>query len=342
MALVASGRVCWSRTALRSLVVQGVAFLGGMGVLLLLAFGFDEAGKGKAVKAGFDLGGGNALAGRGAGGRTDQAGETVDGTGLIDDHRPLAALSQHQPVVGQGVPEGWGGDGADPGRQRGGSHLRQADGRSFLLVPFVGRQHGDSARAEGVAVVHQGAVNVRAFVAQGVEDSAFVTAGAEGNAVVVFPGSLHGLPFGVVVRQADGGAVLADSQIDAVLVPAPTLDVEGRGEGLALQTQLGFQPIPEIGPLILGREGMIGVRVEMDMVKRLLGAAMCSEGFQFTHLGTKITLGDEAARWPKADLLVVLGVQQVPDQGGTARASGGTAHGHYGSPSRSQCTVSTI
>lgn len=109
-----------------------------------------------------------------------------------------------------------------------------------------------------------------------------------------------------------------------------------------LQSELGFQARPEVGALFLGGKWLIGMRVEMEVVERLPGAAMRPQGFQFTHLGAKVALGDESARRSKLDLFIVVGVQQVPGQGGTARASGGTAEGHYGSPSRSQCTVSTI
>lgn len=159
--------------------------------------------------------------------------------------------------------------------------------------------------------------------------------------MVEFPAALNRFAFGIVVGKAHGGAVLADRQVDPVFMPAPVLDVEDGGIGLTLQPKLDLQPLPEIGALVLGGKRLVGMRIEMEMVDRLPRAAMRPQGFKFAQLGAKVAVGDEAARWPKADFFVVFGVQQVPDQGGTARASGGTADGHYASSSRSQCSVST-
>lgn len=151
--------------------------------------------------------------------------------------------------------------------------------------------------------------------------------------MVEFPAPLNGFAFRVIVGKAHGGAVFADGQVNPVLMPAPVLNVEYRSEWLALQAQLGFQACPEVGSLFLGRKGLVGMWIEVNVVERLPGAVMCPQCLKLAHLGTKITLGDEAARGAKADLLVVLGVQQVPDQGGTARASGGTGKRHQASPS---------
>lgn len=177
MALLACEGVCRSRTAFRSLVVQGVDLDGCCIGILLLALGLGEAGKGEPVEAGLDLGGSNALAGGGTGGRPDQSGEAVDGTGVIDNHRPLVPLGKNEAIVGQGIPKGGSGAAGGPGGQRGGAHLHQRDGGSLLLVAFAGCQRGDGARAEGVTFVHKGAMNVWVFAAKGVEDGAFVTAG---------------------------------------------------------------------------------------------------------------------------------------------------------------------
>ncbi|MBE1237210.1 hypothetical protein IHV25_06060 [Phaeovibrio sulfidiphilus] len=113
------------------------------------------------------------------------------------------------------------------------------------------------------------------------------------------------------------------------------------GIGLPIQRQLDFKAGPEVGALLFGRERVIGGRIEVKMVKRLFGAAMCPQGLKLPPLGVKVALGDEAARRAKANFFVVVSAKQVPNQGGTARASGCAGQCHQASPSLSQCSMST-
>lgn len=101
----------------------------------------------------------------------------MDGTSLVDHHRPLIALHQLQPLVGKDCLESGGGAGGGPGVQHPSAGLGQRDAGALLLVPLLGCQRCDGARAEGIAVVYQGAVHVGALAVKGVQDSPFVATG---------------------------------------------------------------------------------------------------------------------------------------------------------------------
>ncbi|MBE1237209.1 hypothetical protein IHV25_06055 [Phaeovibrio sulfidiphilus] len=181
-----------------------------MGVLLLLFLGLGRAGKGIAVEAGLHLGGGDSLAGGGAGGCANNSGEAVNRTRVVNNHRPFVALGQCEALVSEGGLEVIGSACGGPGVQHHGADLGQRDAGALLMMPFIWRQRRDGALAEGVPSIYQGAVHVGAFLAKGGQDGLFVTTGTEGNAVVKFPAALNRLARGEIMGKPDGGAVLTD------------------------------------------------------------------------------------------------------------------------------------
>jgi len=134
---------------------------------------------------------------------------------------------------------------------------RGADGARVGAGPLgLGALPGSRARArprhDVEACLAQGLGGLVAPLAlHGRDDGAVVGAGRQGFAELELEEAVQLLAPSVVVVEADGGAVVADPQVDAVLVLPTILAVHNGGVGAGLKPELGLEPVPVLAPLVI-------------------------------------------------------------------------------------------